>query len=350
MIDKSLGEEREVIGKKTGRASSPVGDIRAGNFMNAVAGGIDCSDITALSSELAKKYDGYKYSISPLKQTNETIMVFQKPYKTGSCLHDTIAYENGDDTCCCNALNIDGNRVGGEIRQKEIYGKMKGDKEPITENIGRYPAQTFVDSETSKILDEQSGNLKGGGAISKHQQNNKSELNFTNGDHSGFVGFNDDGGCSKILHVCDFESEEVDIYHYYPKVSQFERNAGCDEFPITNDNRDNAALSSAKDRQGTSRNSHPTLKPISLNYKILSLFKTPNPQNICYPFAGTGSEIIGGLKAGFDEYEACEINNEYIEIAHARIKYWISVDFELDKTQHEKKQRDNQTIKLDDIF
>jgi hypothetical protein len=44
-------------------------------------------------TDLAKKYDGYKYSISPLKQTNETIMVFQKPYKTGSCLRDVLLYE-----------------------------------------------------------------------------------------------------------------------------------------------------------------------------------------------------------------------------------------------------------------
>ena len=34
-------------------------------------------NITTPSTDLAKKYEGYKYSISPLKQTCETIMVFQ---------------------------------------------------------------------------------------------------------------------------------------------------------------------------------------------------------------------------------------------------------------------------------
>ena len=46
-------------------------------------------------SPLAKKYEGIKYSVAPLKQTQEVIMVFQKPYKTGSCLHDVLAMEQG---------------------------------------------------------------------------------------------------------------------------------------------------------------------------------------------------------------------------------------------------------------
>ena len=76
------------------------------------------------------------------------------------------------------------------------------------------------------------------------------------------------------------------------------------------------------------KNNHPTLKPISLNYKILSLFKSPNNDKICFPFAGAGSEIIGGIKAGFTEYDACEINPEYIQIANARIEYWQDKNLE----------------------
>lgn len=58
------------------------------------------------------------------------------------------------------------------------------------------------------------------------------------------------------------------------------------------------------------------------NEKILRLFKTPNNQKICYPFAGAGSEIIGGVKAGFDNWTACELNQDYINIANARIEHW----------------------------
>ena len=338
----TIEAEREVIGKNlNGAGNGSVVGLGSKRAMETEF------DITKPSTDLAKKYEGYKYSISPLKQTNETIMVFQKPYKTGSCLHDTLAYENGDETCCCNALNIDGNRVEYTVdnppipqlaqqklevnSSKTMYDghsfNKSNTKAVIGGNLnGRYPSQTFIDSHTGEILDKQSGNLKGGGAISKHQQNNESELNFTNGDHSGFEGFDDEAGCAKILHKCDFESGEFDLYHYVSKVSQFERNAGCE------------------------LNNHPTLKPISLNFKILSLFKSPNKQQICYPFAGSGSEIIGGLKAGFEDYDACEINQEYIEIANARIKYWREVDFDLNKENHDKNIQNSNTIELTDLF
>ena len=77
-----------------------------------------------------------------------------------------------------------------------------------------------------------------------------------------------------------------------------------------------------------SENNHPTLKPIELNKKILKLFKTPNEQVIIYPFAGSGSEIIGGHKANFRNWFACEINDNYTKIANGRIKYFEEYDYE----------------------
>jgi DNA modification methylase len=40
------------------------------------------------------------------------------------------------------------------------------------------------------------------------------------------------------------------------------------------------------------------------------------------PFCGSGSEIIGAIKAGYEDIEGCEINDDYIKIAEARIDYW----------------------------
>ena len=264
------------------------------------------TEITLPSTDLAKKYDGYKYSISPLKQTNETIMIFQKPYKTGSCLHDTLAYENGDTDCACGALDIDGNRVGTSDNTKRSVGgwqsngyvggnleKNYGIENQNDRELGRYPAQTFVDSQAADALDKQSGvskgnNSCGGGVGGIWTTGNSKQVG---------IGYDDIGGCSKILHKCNYEEAEHDLYIYQPKVSKAERNAGCE-------------------------NNHPTLKPIDLNYKILKLFKTPNEQTICFPFAGAGSEIIGGIKAGFNKWHGCEISEEYVEIANARIKHW----------------------------
>ena len=95
MIDKNAGAEREVVGKIKGAGSTGKNTLGNDTFVAKNQYDDGTHDLTKPSSDLAKKYDGYKYSISPLKQTNETIMVFKKPTKTGSVFHDTLAYENG---------------------------------------------------------------------------------------------------------------------------------------------------------------------------------------------------------------------------------------------------------------
>jgi len=307
MIDKNLGAEREVIGTKKGVGSN---NTFAGN--NGISENQEFAteyNETVPSTNIAKKYDGYKYSISPMKQTNETIMIFHKPYKTGSCLHDTLAYENGDLDCACGALNIGGNRCVTETMNKTASNgnvvssnlSMTGsnyERIKLGEVEGRYPAQTYCNDLTAEVLDRQSGL-----------------------------------GCSKVLHKCNYETEDIDLYYYNPKVSKSERDAGCDEFEEkikywhdmdnTGKNPNNPKnYLGGEITQRLARNTHPTLKPISLNEKILKLFKTPNEQKICYSFSGSGSEIIGGVKAGFDNWVASEINNEYIDISNARIQYW----------------------------
>ncbi|NCC55730.1 MAG: site-specific DNA-methyltransferase [Erysipelotrichia bacterium] len=304
-------------------------------------------DITAPSTELAKKYQGYKYSVAPLKQTCETIMVFSKPKLTGSVLHDTLAMENGDETITCSALNIDGNRIATDerwtIKEKKHTNAHEGyqrknksmftDKEPSAmHESGRYPSQTFIDSQVAEKLDRQSGVSKSsvGSFEAKKYDDNNTATNFTRGD---FNGFGDTGGCSKILHKCDYEKIDFDLFIYEPKVSGSERNNGLDEFEDkikhwhdmenANKNQDNPKnYLGGKITHQIVKNNHPTLKPIDLNHKILKLFKTPNDQVIIYPFAGSGSEIIGGLKANFQNWYACELNQEYVDIANARIKHY----------------------------
>jgi hypothetical protein len=302
-------------------------------------------------TDLAKKYEGYKYSISPLKQTCETIMVFQKPYKTGSCLHDTLAYENGDETCACFAWNIDGGRVPMSESDKDMLD-AKSSKNP-TDNYngkdhqkygdfalniatppneqGRYPSQTFCDSEVAQKLDKQSGISKGSDAL---RRRNKTSDSFGMPNDST-PEYSDVGGCSKILHKCDYEDDEMDLYVYAPKVSKNERNAGCDELednhfqmrPFAVEGSDMSIMKNRLNAK-TGKNNHPTLKPISLSYRVLKLFKTPNPQKIVYPFAGVQSEVIGGYKAGFDDFIGCELNAEYVDIGNVRFEHWKDKPFD----------------------
>ncbi|HPW96833.1 MAG TPA: DNA methyltransferase, partial [Paludibacteraceae bacterium] len=197
--------------------------------------------------------------------------------------------------------------------------------------LGRYPSQTFVASEVAEKLDLQSGVSKSNASdynFEKGNQENPSRIitNIKSGVH-----YDDTGGCSKILHKCDYEKNDFDLFIYNPKVSEQERNKGLQGFEklqYSHDGRKKPTESPYQRNNSVSENNHPTLKPIELNKKILKLFKTPNEQVIIYPFAGSGSEIIGGHKANFRNWFACEINDNYTKIANARIKYFKEYDYE----------------------
>jgi len=242
--------------------------------------------VTKSNSELGKKYEGYKYANATLKQVLETIMVFQKPLKTNSYIDDILLYENGDNTISPSIWNIDENKV-------------------LNNNKPRYPSQLFIERELSNKIDKQSGILKSGfmkkGTIKKSKNQN------CYNKYDTFISEKevkqDKGYCTRILEKIDLLNEETDLIIYCSKISPSERNFGI-------------------------KNNHPTLKPIKLIYKIAKLLKTPNKQNIFIPFAGTGSEIIGFQKAGFNNIIATEINNDYTKIGNKRIKEWKNIDFE----------------------
>jgi hypothetical protein len=257
----------------------------------------------------------------------------------------------------CGAFNIDGGRVPMSENDKDMLD-AKSSKNP-TDNYngkdhqkygdfalniatppneqGRYPSQTFCDSGTAERLDEQSGTSKGSDA--KRTRNKTSDSFGMPNDNT--PEYSDTGGCSKILHKCDYQNGEMDLYVYAPKVSKNERNAGCDDFPESViSGEDNSfgkmGINSPKYREGRGvttelpkvKNNHPTLKPISLSYRVLKLFKTPNPQKIVYPFAGVQSEVIGGYKAGFTDFSGCELNAEYVDIGNVRFEHWKDKPFD----------------------
>ena len=247
-------------------------------------------------------------------------------------------------TITCSALNIDGNRVGTEKRTQfsgkgtngDVYNEYKQDNAHFEEVSGRYPAQTFIDSQVAEKLDLQSG-VSGGGTIISNvdvkRKGLKEDGPVFNSKNSGWgvnkgqglSNYGDTGGCSKILHKCDYEQIDFDLFIYETKVDSGERNNGLygiEEKQYSHDGREKPIENPYQRNDSVAQNNHPTLKPIELNAKMLKLFKTPNEQRICYPFAGSGSEIIGGLKADFQNWTACEINQEYVDIANARIKHY----------------------------
>jgi DNA modification methylase len=79
---------------------------------------------------------------------------------------------------------------------------------------------------------------------------------------------------------------------------------------------------SGNERNNITKNPHPTLKPVSLCEYLARLVLPPEretPRKIVVPFAGTGSEMAGALRAGWDEVVGIEYEEEYCGIAEKRI-------------------------------
>ena len=358
-LDKNLmkhfGDKGTVVGKEKVDVGMQSGSMHHGRSIEIVE-----RDVLEPTNPLAKKYVGYKYSIAPLKQTNETIMVFQKPYKSGSCMHDTLAMEAGDAECTCGAMNVESSRVeidldadASQIRTMKRPKKEKedgwgmnqkeGDTPQVVKPEGRYPSQTFIECTCEKVisepeevkepeevsggiwkpstgkpagrvykggkqvhtdpncpcagLDTQSGVSKSAGGINEGKLGKRVLGKFANETiGENAGGLGDAGGCSKTLHKCKFEAHDFDLYIYCPKVSKKERDAGL---------------------EGT--NNHPTVKPQSLIEKLLVLFKTPNPQIIMDPFMGSGSTGLVCKKLGVS-FVGIEQNAEYFQIARVRLE------------------------------
>lgn len=347
MLDKNAGAEREVVGytnRHTDNGISKCTIIKLSR--NGVCDETGKTFETAPATTLAQKYNGMKYSIAPLKQTNETILVFQKPYKTGSCLHDTLAYENGDDTCMCGAVDVEGNRCetnedlnGGGYNIKGTSKKDLSNATSFATKVinkefeqpnGRYPAQTYLDDEAAKVLDRQSGICKSGRLGIGHVGSNSFGVCKTDRKKNAISKEygNDTGGCSRILHRCNYDLNDYDIYHYCPKVSNKERNEGCENLVDSKRADVNKMMGDAgdfktgsgNDRNVLFKNHHPTVKPIQLLKKIIALFKTPNPLHVLDPFMGSGSMGIACIELGVS-YTGVELDPEYYTIAQTRLAH-----------------------------
>ena len=72
--------------------------------------------------------------------------------------------------------------------------------------------------------------------------------------------------------------------------------------------------------------SHNTVKPIDLNRhftsKILPL-DASEPTRLLTPFSGSGSEMIGAFKGGWDHVTGIELQEQHVAIAHQRLEWWV---------------------------
>lgn len=272
----------------------------------------------------AIEWSGYGTALKP---AHEPCVLARKPIK-GTVANNCLEYGTG-------GLNIDGSRIPANWKEERPQswfnsGKSKSGKPTYDGNLktltdstvgerlndaGRFPANLIHDGsdEVLEVFPETGkGNGKGVYNYNGTEYNNKDTSMFNGDKPQAPSNFNDSGSASRFF--------------YTAKSSKSERNAGLDGFEptITNDGRktdiDNAFQRGITER----KNHHPTVKPLALTKYLATLIKPPKGGRLLVPFSGSGSEMIGALQAGWEYVEGVELTEEYIPIAEARIKYWVS--------------------------
>lgn len=74
-----------------------------------------------------------------------------------------------------------------------------------------------------------------------------------------------------------------------------------------------------KDERQRVPTDHPTLKPLALTEYLARLIHHPGARRLLVPFSGVGSEVIGGLRAGWEEVVGLEREKKYVDVAMKRV-------------------------------
>ena len=270
MIDKKMGNEREIVGRN--RNSREGCDTSNTLFNSGTVGK------TAFISRGESGWDGYK--TPALKPAWEAILCFGAPRQGMTYAEVALNFGTG-------ALNVDGGRMAAHAKKWDrpkggIWrASEQGDQRYMDNPRGRYPANVILDEEAAKVM----------------------------------------GDASR--------------YFFCPKASKWEREAGCDDLVATMSGMSSGARAHGEgyDRgQGIGlnrviprKNNHPCVKPLALCRHLATLLLPPScvtPRRLLVPFCGSGSEMIGGVQAGWNEIVGVEKNPHYCDIAEARLQYW----------------------------
>jgi len=312
-FDKQVGAEREIIGiKKFERSPCRADGSVGGENPNAV-GGIQKNknkkmEITAPSTDLAKKWEGYKYGLQSLKPALEPIAVFQKPWKSKDVkrMTDNIVKHG------VGAFNIDACRVGDEKRKNQPAGsylhtenvndgrsleiiKAYTEKQKTvqaTEVQGRHPANLLHDG--SEVVEEV--------FLKQAKPSTGGKPKTTN---SGFQNVYVSGKAQGNKKQCEF-------YGAPESVSRF-----FNTLPITD--LDDPFLYTAKPskKERGEGNNHPTVKPFKLMEWLIKLV-TPKNGRTLDPFMGSGTTGIAAKNNEF-KFVGIEREDDFFEIAKKRI-------------------------------
>jgi len=317
----------------------------------------------SLETEQAQQWEGWGTALKP---ANEPICVARKPLSEKSVALNALKWGTG-------GINIDDCRVGSDIIKRSeascvpslFQFNTNPDYKP-DETPGRWPANVILECCCDKVIEGERGEVKKTTRIHNYEVGgdkfggfNKKITGIDNyndtGDihtdpmcpcymldqQSGLVnqghwpkgstkGFGEFGGGSSTYEGVgpkDKTKSGASRFFYQSKVSKAERNMGLDEFEDKKSQLNSGGigrkisvekrLEENGENAATTKNTHPTVKPVNLMAYLCRLVTPPNGI-VLDPFMGSGSTGIASRLEGFTFY-GMELDENYFKIAESRI-------------------------------
>lgn len=241
------------------------------------------------------------------------------------------------------ALNIDGCRVGDEVRFNAAAGNKSGDNSLNMSVVGMpqdVEGRTAIGRWPANLIHDGGDEVLAGFPQSPGQQadvsttapskktrnvygpmNREGELS-ADSDNAGIVGFKMKPGQRRL------DAGSAARFFYCAKASRADRNSGLNGMAKKDLNWSSGTQSpgtfQSKNTDRSSENYHPTVKPTSLMRYLCRLI-TPAGGTVLDPFMGSGSTGIAAILEGF-KFIGIEKVDEYCQIAKARIDFAIGDD------------------------
>ena len=291
-----------------------------------------------------EEWEGHRYGLQALKPSLEPIVVFQKPYDGKPV--DSIARTGA------GAINVDGCRVGrdtDDVSRWSVTGSKASDNRAMSganyerdakpDAPARWPANLVL-SYPEERKDEVVGVFPQQASGANPTRRNVAKFQNAYGNFAGQEkctaarGAESGSAARFFFNAVHEQIDEADPLFYCAKASRRERDAGLGDLPLRqkvfngkSDHSAGMAEGSVEDKFTTQpgRNIHPTVKPVNLIKYLSTLLLPPTeyaPRRIMVPFAGSGSEMIGAMLAGWEEVLGIEREGEYADIAQRRVEFW----------------------------
>ena len=312
-IDKMAGAEREVV-----RLNHNHRAISGTEYEGVYAGGnTGAETITAPATDDAKEWNGWGTALKP---AHEPICVARKPL-IGTVAENVLTHGTG-------SINVDACRV--ECEGKPLFTKQNTKNGNIFKNgsnrtgeistQGRWPANIIHDGSAEVLAgfpETQNGGKKNAERMSKG----------SGGEATGNV-----YGVYKPhrqIETYGGDKGSAARFFYCAKASKKDRDEGLEGFEERfSPTMGNGIGAKEHDPETATpkRNYHPTVKPTNLMQYLCRLVTPPNGL-ILDPFLGSGSTGKAAIYEGF-RFIGFDLNQEYIDIAKARIEYAIKMNNE----------------------